>query len=230
MQICGRDVKYFKTTSFIDFLHKADHFHILHSYIQQNIGLESKAEVNFGVLDYKNISPLDIVTKVVKSNKESRYIPYLLNLISKYCNPQLQEHQEAGRQFAASLLTTIINRCSNIDMVMSLVHRTEANLTRVAEDKHHPWEFLQKRPSTMRATKDTYTCLNKIDASQTWISIMARAQDRIMELAKSAQNLSEDSAVSAFLGKKTRYSFFSHSMADEYKSLCKTKSLSTPVL
>lgn len=213
----------------IDGLSCKDIVLVLQKLMQVDYYSEPKKWANMQRLIDKSTNPLDVVIKVVKETKQSRYLPYLLNIISKYCNQHGQEHREAGRQVALSLMTTIINRCDSIASIISIVHRTEAPLPRASEAKHHPWEFLQKRRSTMRATTYTYSCLNKIDASQTWISIMARAQDRIMELAKSAQDLPiEDPAVSAFLGKQTRHSFFGSTMVEEYKKLCKTKVLSRP--
>ena len=73
----------------------------------------------------------------------------------------------------------------------------------------------------------SYICENNTIASTSWTSIMAHAQDRIMELAKAAPVLVKDESVLAFLRKQTRgRSLFStsDSYATEYTRLCTSKS------
>lgn len=205
----------------IDGLSSQDRVFILRKLMRANHYSEPKKWMNMQRVVDKDSDPLRLVINVVQATPESSYLPYLLKLISKYCNPSLEKLREPARQIAFSLLTTIINRCDSIDSVMAIVLHTEAPLSRVSEDKHHPWEFLQKRRSTRRANTFSYTCLNNVDASNTWILIMEQAQDRIIKLAKVAKNLSEDPQVLAFLGKQTRNALFSGSKVHKYKTHCK---------
>lgn len=114
-----------------------------------------------------------------------------ISLVTQLHDPYDERYLQ--RPQAVQLILGIIKRAPNISTVMRIV-----NILEKTGDSR--WNFIKERRSYVRSGTYSYTCHGQ-PVSKSWIEIMARAQDKMIELAQ--RSPLNDADVIAFLKKPT---------------------------